>query len=847
MDTRYTKRLVGTVVALMLSGCATEVAVPKHVSLQHGTNATFQIRHYTNTIPYQDINAKKVTMPRAGEQNAFGVKVTPELQSAYENYLDGDGYKALEALDKAIHQTNDPLTLWQISFLKAKTYLLLGLESDAELEVKRCSQYEQKAFGHTLNSTALQGEIYLMEGDFKQARNNFNAILLAIGGWELPTSYSMPPSNVAELVSMTTAQIRAYTGMAASYVMQDRYKEALIWAQEAEARFNAVFYVANHPLYGMFLPTHLDSYYGRAINMAMLASAILGGSQDYKQAEHYYEEAFKFFDSIGYKKGKIITLALKAQTLVALQRYDDANSVAKEAIALASERKLYDFIWRIEALRGKIFLRQGKTSEAEHSLRAAVKVVDLVSGELQTDLSKRRFGVGKEDIVYELMKIDMAKNDLEQLFVDVENGRARAFVDMMRQRALAQDTDPLLAKIKKIDKQIKRLTIEASVQNSQTNMQQQTALHSKRARLVAQLKKRNAQLASVVATLHYSLEDIQSHMSDDTTMLYFLPVKKDEKISALLITNNSVKLHTFPLTQAKLSQIMDAYLTQIGALTNSLSVQTRSFQKRTKPTAKTASTQNSPLATLHKTLSIESITTKKVLVVGSGATSYIPWGTYDGKRELSLIPNGAWVVSGAKPSHYQGVVIVGNPDYGGELEQLSGTVKEVQALAKLYGTKPLLFRNATIENLRAQTKNGVKVLHLATHGVFYSDKPLESAIFLSHDRKLYTLTAKELFRSPIKAKLVVLSACETGMGKNVAGDDLLGLPRSFFLGGTQAIVSSLWPIDDEGTKEFMVEFHKWAKQGEYQKGLLLAKEHLRSKGYPASVYGAFVLYGGVSE
>ena len=837
------KYLIATFILILFAGCGTNVALPPQKATSLVSSTPFKLKPYTNFMPYQNID-KKIQMPRAGEENAFGVKVSKELEIAYDNYLGGDANKALNALNTASKKTNNNLELWQISFLKAKVYMLLGLDADAEQEIKIAQKYEIAQFKHSLNSTALRGEIYLMQGDFDKARDDFNSILNHIGYWELPTSYGMPPSNMSELVSITTAQLRAYTGMAASYTLEENYKKALIWAKEAEARFNSLHYISNHSLYGMFIKSHLDSYYGRAINMVMLASATLGTSKNYKKSEYYYNEALKFFNAIHYKKGEIITLALKAQTLGFIGDFDKSNEVAKEAIAVANKKKMYDFIWRIETLRGKYLLKNNKIDEAQTAFRDASKVIDLVSGDLQTDFSKRRFGIGKDDLVYSLMKIDIEKKDYKQLFLDVESGRARAFVDIMRNRTISKSTNPLLMDIRKIDKKIKKLVIENSGLANTNNIKKQDQLRAKRKMLVKQLTTEEPRSASIVSIHSNKLKDIQNTLSDKSSIIYFLPVKADENIKALIITQDDINLKIFELTQTKLSNIMKQYLKKIGAYDNSLTTQMRSFKKKDKEVAgKITPTIKSPLQDLHNLLSIKNIKTSRVYIVGSGATTYIPWGTYKKSIEVSLLPNANWILNTSKSTNSKGVVIVGNPNYGGELDQLPGTVKEAQSLAKLYHVKPLLYKNATINNIKKKIGNGVKVLHLATHGVFYSDKPLDSAIFLSQNSKLYTLSAKEIFKSPIKADLVVLSACETGMGTNVAGDDLLGLPRSFFLGGTKAILSSLWPIDDEGTKEFMLEFHKFAKDGKYEKGLLKAKESLKAKGYPASVYGAFVLYG----
>lgn len=75
------------------------------------------------------------------------------------------------------------------------------------------------------------------------------------------------------------------------------------------------------------------------------------------------------------------------------------------------------------------------------------------------------------------------------------------------------------------------------------------------------------------------------------------------------------------------------------------------------------------------------------------------------------------------------------------------------------------------------------------------------------------------------------------MGKSIAGDDMLGLVRSFYLGGATTVLSSLWPVDDLGTKVFMEVFHRSAAKGNYAKGWLEARDALKSQGCPRQSMG----------
>lgn len=140
---------------------------------------------------------------------------------------------------------------------------------------------------------------------------------------------------------------------------------------------------------------------------------------------------------------------------------------------------------------------------------------------------------------------------------------------------------------------------------------------------------------------------------------------------------------------------------------------------------------------------------------------------------------------------------------------------------------------ATVSGLRQAIGDRAKVLHFATHGTFDANSPLKSALYLSDGAGPDPLTAADIFEDPLPAELVVLSACETGLGEAVAGDDFLGLARSFYLGGADTVLYSLWPISDEGTREFMTAFYRHVR---YSNDPVLAwadaTARLRDEGYP---------------
>ncbi|MGB8980797.1 MAG: CHAT domain-containing protein [Anaerolineales bacterium] len=142
--------------------------------------------------------------------------------------------------------------------------------------------------------------------------------------------------------------------------------------------------------------------------------------------------------------------------------------------------------------------------------------------------------------------------------------------------------------------------------------------------------------------------------------------------------------------------------------------------------------------------------------------------------------------------------LVGVPD-----ERLTQVSQEVQALAELIaGSQVLLDKDATLEKVRLAAP-GCGLLHLAAHGLFRPEAPLLSSIRLADQ----WMTVQDVYDLDLKASLVTLSACETGLGHDEGGDELIGLVRGFLHAGASSLLVSLWMVDDESMTDLMTRFY----------------------------------------
>lgn len=173
------------------------------------------------------------------------------------------------------------------------------------------------------------------------------------------------------------------------------------------------------------------------------------------------------------------------------------------------------------------------------------------------------------------------------------------------------------------------------------------------------------------------------------------------------------------------------------------------------------------------------------------------------------------------------------------LSPLPGTLKEVEYIAPLFDKREIFIeKSATISNLR-QSAGNADCIHIATHGVMDSSCPMLSGLVMADG----LLSAAEVYNIPVRCNMIVLSACETGLGKITGGDDVVGLTSSFFYAGASSMVVSFWTVSDESTAELMKAFYRNSVTMTRAEALQKAQIELIRK-YPAPFYWApFVLLG----
>jgi CHAT domain-containing protein len=164
-----------------------------------------------------------------------------------------------------------------------------------------------------------------------------------------------------------------------------------------------------------------------------------------------------------------------------------------------------------------------------------------------------------------------------------------------------------------------------------------------------------------------------------------------------------------------------------------------------------------------------------------------------------------------------------------------------------------LWGSANRQNFNSDSVSRYRYIHLATHGFVNSENPELSGVQLSQlrgDNSDGVLYSGDVYSLKLNCDLLILSACETGLGKIMKGEGIVGLSRAFIYAGSRNLLVSLWKVADNSTSQMMVEFYRQLLLKEnsglnYAEILQKAKQMLiLDKNYSRPYYWApFILIG----
>jgi CHAT domain-containing protein/cytochrome c-type biogenesis protein CcmH/NrfG len=211
------------------------------------------------------------------------------------------------------------------------------------------------------------------------------------------------------------------------------------------------------------------------------------------------------------------------------------------------------------------------------------------------------------------------------------------------------------------------------------------------------------------------------------------------------------------------------------------------------------------------------------------------------------------------------LLAVGNPKFdrviNPSLSNLPGAEREVEGIASAYSSpRKLIGPQATRKSLLGELPRS-DVVHFAAHYEIDPRSMLSSKLLLapeagerSHSQPATNLSSSDIYRMQLaRTKLVVLSACSTGIEHQFKGEGPVGFARSFLVAGVPVVVASLWPVDSDATAELMIRFHRFrrVKHSSTTQALQKAQQEMISHDNPRYrnpfYWAGFVVIGGYAD
>lgn len=506
---------------------------------------------------------------------------------------------------------------------------------------------------------------------------------------------------------------------------------------------------------------------------------------------------------------------------------DEAGSIAP--IALAAQRGL-----------GALALQRGDRAEARRRLDDALKTVAHIRAVLPGDGLRSAYSAEGERAHDLLVHIDAADAPSAALFETIERGRARALAIALReggdQPGVGAEAAHTVLRWLRGRREAAMAEGDAAAASALEREVGEQELHLLEAHRRDRLAGDTADAAADDAPPRAA--DVQAALAPDQAMLVYHRI--GDELVAVVVRTDRVEHVVLPV--AGLDERLESVRFQIETLRfGAVALRAHSTTLVNRSRAHLQALHALVWAPLAPALR----GAERVVVLPHRALHYLPFcALHDGQgwlveqHELTLAASAmAWLAGlrGPAPS-YARVVALG---HGGT--SLPKVADEVAAVAAAFGNGATLLQGtaATQTALRALVAQA-DVVHLACHGQFRADSPMFSALELADG----PLALHDVSTLALRASLVALSACETGLSRVAPGDELVGLVRAFLTAGARSVLASAWPVADASTAALMQGFYGLLVNGARPAAALRAvQRQLAREGEHPFHWAAFALHG----
>ncbi|GAB4338033.1 MAG: hypothetical protein Kow0037_21650 [Calditrichia bacterium] len=585
--------------------------------------------------------------------------------------------------------------------------------------------------------------------------------------------------------------------------------------------------------------------------------------KDFQSAQKYFSDALDICREVGDLPQVGYILRNTGSLYEQQEKLDQALNYYQQALELSGATGDLQLIWESYAGIGNFYYRKEMPDSAIHYYQKAMEIFKKIRQDLDLQQLNTSFLYDKYGIYPKLIELLAQRNEIERAFEVAENYKAQALLSILtRGQFLLSELLPdsistqykaLKFRISALRDQIAR---EQARENPDTSWivaqdQEVTAAELELSHLLEKVKNEYERFSKLTVNSEISLAELQKNLLKGEMALEY--VVGDNRIFCFLIGSDRLDYIEIPLSREKLAGLFG----KLSPLFRQEDLSTLGFL-----TPELADFKIEPAFQLYQMLvrpvepKLNGI--KHLRIIPDDMLNYLPFEllVYDtsGVRHQYDFPNANFLIGKYSISYDislsslsflssqhrvpapRGILAFGDPEPGeaSDWMPLPAARKEIHELKHLLsGHSNLWLTGRKVEKEKYFTNaEKYRLLHFATHFQNNSSNPLYSGLVMSGNDSLpnQLLQTYEIFEKPINADLVVLSACNTGLGKFARGEGLIGITRAFAYAGAPAQVVSLWSVADESAAKLMRYFYENLMKGQRKDiALQLAKLQLMNE------------------
>lgn len=676
-----------------------------------------------------------------------------------------------------------------------------------------------KMFVTEADIEASMGNLALFRGKLDQALNLLELSRQKYEILQMPHQTAIAELEIADVyieLNLTTEAASIYEKVA------DRLHELKLQGEEARARanFGRVSIVLNDIKRARKELKKSARLYVLEKNKVGAATVKLNEAkleldlQNYRKSLKLAEEAEIFLKQLESSRHLLNARWLQAEALRNLGENAKAQKMLSLIFTEAIKQEQPNMAQSAQISLGKLAVWEKNYRQAERHFLQAVRLIETLRAPLAAEEFRMAFLANKLAPFENLAKIYLGENKIEKAFLIIERARARSLAESLGNTNLPMNEGQNKVSVK-LKKKLEALREELNWFYSRLNRADEAEIKN----LQWEAKRREKQIADVLRQI--ASTDESKFGKQDFLDFKRLQNQLGEQKALIELVNFDGTLSAFVVTDKKIHFIADlAKESEILTLLEDLQFQFGSLRYGAKNLGRFIDELKQRadfyLHNLYEKLiePLESFVEKRDLaIVPVGALHYVPFhALFDGAnyqiemRQVTYAPSATvWQFLASKPKRkLRNALLIGYAD-----ERIPLVTREIESLKKIFTkAKSYAGENATFS---AFTKNAAKfdVLHLACHGQFRPENPLFSSLHLADG----WITVRDICSQKLNAEIVTLSACETGLNKIFAGDEILGLARGFLSAGASSLILSLWTVNDAATTELMKDFYTNLKTG----------------------------------